>query len=102
MEKVGLGQDAEMFQNPPTAFIPHYMQAYASATQKRLIEQAKKATEEEATAAQPADQTPHETSETAEDGQAKQEVVATEDETEEGLIEQTTTTAEQTIDIDLD
>ncbi|GMQ02459.1 hypothetical protein CsSME_00048675 [Camellia sinensis var. sinensis] len=102
VEKVGLGQDAEMSQNPPAAFIPHYMQAYASAAQKKLIEEAKKAAEEEATAAQPADQTPHETFETAEDGQAEQEVVAAEDETEEGLIEQTTTTAERTVDVDLD
>lgn len=106
VEKVGLGQDAEMFQNRPAAFIPHYMQAYASAAQKRLIEEAKKAFEEEAAAAaQQAEQTSPEASQGAEDEVAERGVVAVEgadDEAEEGLPEQTVEVAEQTVDLELD
>ena len=53
VEKVGLSQDADMFLNPPAAFIPHYMQAYANTAQKRLIDEARKAAEEETAAEQP-------------------------------------------------
>ncbi|GMP72866.1 hypothetical protein CsSME_00030759 [Camellia sinensis var. sinensis] len=67
VEKLGLGPNAEMFQSPPVAFIPPYMQVYASAVQKRLIEEAKKAAKEEAAAAQPAEQIVAEASEGAED-----------------------------------
>ncbi|XP_028085919.1 uncharacterized protein LOC114286888 [Camellia sinensis] len=113
VEKVGLGQDAKMFQNPPAAFIPPYIQAYASVTQKRLIEEAKNAAEEEAkksaeeegAAAQPVDQTSPEASDRAEDEVAEREVIAVEgadDKAEEGLTEQTVDTAEQIVDIELD
>ncbi|GMQ10450.1 hypothetical protein CsSME_00053444 [Camellia sinensis var. sinensis] len=98
MEKLGLGPDAEVFQNPPATFIPAHMQAYASAMQKRLIKEAKQEAEAEATAAQPTEQIPPEASEGAKDQETEQEVVAvvdaTVDEVTEGLVE-------QTVDIDL-
>ncbi|XP_028092209.1 uncharacterized protein LOC114292435 [Camellia sinensis] len=97
--EVGLGQDAEMFQNPPAAYVPAYMQAYASAVQKRLIEEAKKAAEEEASAVQPAEPNPPEASEGAEDREAEQEVVAVADaETEDAKVG----LAEQNVLLDLD
>ncbi|XP_028096449.1 uncharacterized protein LOC114296358 [Camellia sinensis] len=74
VEKVGLGQDADMFLNPPAAHIPIYMQAYASATQNRLIAEARKEAEEEAAAAQQAEQTTTEASQHAEDEVANREV----------------------------
>ncbi|XP_028108415.1 uncharacterized protein LOC114307223 [Camellia sinensis] len=113
VEKVGLGQDTDMFLHPPAAFIPYYMQAYASAAQKRLIKEAKKeAAEEAAAATQQTEQTSPEASQDAEDQVADREVVAVEDaddELEEGLPEhspevagQTLEVTEQTVDLELD
>ncbi|GMP60340.1 hypothetical protein CsSME_00023243 [Camellia sinensis var. sinensis] len=56
MEKLGLGQDSDAFQNPSVVFIPTHMQAYASTVQKRLIEEVKQAAEAEVIIAQPAEQ----------------------------------------------
>ncbi|XP_028057312.1 uncharacterized protein LOC114261275 [Camellia sinensis] len=99
VEKVGLGQDAEMFQNPPAAYIPAYIQAYTSVAQKRLIEKAKKAAEEEAAAVQPTEPNPPEASEGAEDREAEQKVVAVADaETEDAEVG----LAEQNVLLDLD
>ncbi|XP_028064076.1 uncharacterized protein CG45076-like [Camellia sinensis] len=112
VEKVGLGQDADMFLHPPAAFIPHYMQSYASAAQKRLTEEAKKEAAEEAAAVQQIEQTSPKASQYAEDQVADREVVAVEDaddESEESLpehtaevAEQTVEVAEQTVDLELD
>ncbi|GMP51934.1 hypothetical protein CsSME_00017965 [Camellia sinensis var. sinensis] len=98
VEKVGLGQDAEMFVNPPAAYIPVYMQAYASATQNRLIAEARKETEEEAAAAQQAEQT---TAEVSQDDEVADRDVAVgdgaDDDAEENLPDQTIVMAEQTV-----
>ncbi|GMP48022.1 hypothetical protein CsSME_00015524 [Camellia sinensis var. sinensis] len=92
VEKVGLGQDAEMFQNPPAAYIPAYMQAYASTAQKRLIEEVKKAADEEVATVQLAEPNPSEAYEGAEDREVEQEFVAVADaetdDAEVGLAEQ--------------
>ncbi|XP_028068604.1 uncharacterized protein LOC114271193 [Camellia sinensis] len=101
VEKVGLGQDADMFLNPPAAYIPVYMQAYAVATQNRLIAEARKEAEEEAAAAQQAEQTTTEASQQAEDEVADREVAVedgADDDAEENLPEQTTKIAEQTVE----
>ncbi|GMP26804.1 hypothetical protein CsSME_00003091 [Camellia sinensis var. sinensis] len=52
VEKLGLGQDSDMLQNLLVAFIPVHMQAYASAVQKKLIEEAQLAAAAEASPAQ--------------------------------------------------
>ncbi|XP_028111557.1 uncharacterized protein LOC114309875 [Camellia sinensis] len=101
VEKVSLGQDADMFLNPPAAYIPVYMQAYANAAQNWLIEEAKKAAEEEAATAQQIEQTSPEASQDVEGQVADREVVAVEgadDEAADGLSEQTVEVAEQTVD----
>ncbi|GMP39076.1 hypothetical protein CsSME_00010054 [Camellia sinensis var. sinensis] len=88
------------------------VQAYASAGQKRLIEEAKKEATEEVAAAQQIEQTSPEASQDTEDQVADWEVIAVEDaddELEEGLpehsaevAEQTLEVAEQTVDLELD
>ena len=57
VEKVGLGQDSDMFINPPTAYIPVYMLAYSQATQNRLIAVVWKEAEEKVATAQQTEQT---------------------------------------------
>ncbi|GMP78169.1 hypothetical protein CsSME_00034214 [Camellia sinensis var. sinensis] len=67
------------------------VQDYASAAQKKLIEEVKKAAEEEVTTVQPGKQNPSEAFEGAEDREAEQEVVAVVDaatnEADEGMTE---------------
>lgn len=90
VEKVGLGEDADMFLNPPAAYIPVYMQAYASATQNWLIAEARKEAEEEAAGAQQVEQTTTEASQDAKDEVADRDVAVVEgadDEAEENLPE---------------
>ncbi|GMQ09681.1 hypothetical protein CsSME_00052965 [Camellia sinensis var. sinensis] len=111
VEKVGLGQDSDMFINPPAAYIPVYMQAYSKATQNRLIADARKKAEKEAAAANQAEQNPPEACPDAEE-EANRDVAVvedTDDDAEENLpehnveeAEQTVQVAEQTVDVELD
>ncbi|XP_028108809.1 uncharacterized protein LOC114307616 [Camellia sinensis] len=87
-------------------------QAYANATQNRLIAEARKEAEEEAAAAQQAEQNPPKASQNAEDEEADRDVVvveSTDDEAEENLskhdveeAEQTVQVAEQAVELELD
>ncbi|GMP93199.1 hypothetical protein CsSME_00043141 [Camellia sinensis var. sinensis] len=111
VEKVSLGQDSDMFINPPAAYIPVYMQAHSKATQNRLIAEARKEAEEEAVAAKQAEQNPPEASPDVEEVADRDVAVVegTDDDVEENLpehnveeVEQTVQVAEQTVDVELD
>lgn len=98
VEKVGLGQDSDMFNNLPAAYIPDYMQAYSKAAQIRLIAEARKEAEDEAAAAQETEQIAPEASQDAE--QVDRDVADVEgafNEAEENFPEQEEDGAELTI-----
>ncbi|GMP50132.1 hypothetical protein CsSME_00016871 [Camellia sinensis var. sinensis] len=101
VEKVGLGQDSDMFINPSAAYIPVYMQAYSKATQNRLITDARKEAEEEAAATKLAKQNPLEASPSAEEEADRDVAVVegTDDDAEEILSEQNVEEAEQTVQV---
>lgn len=102
MEKVGLGQDSDMFVNPPAAYIPVYMQGYAQATQNRLIAEARKEVEEEAAAEQQTEQSSPAASHDGQHEVIDRDVVTmegTDNEAEENLPEQTVQIAEQTAEL---